>query len=67
MFKTLPILGFALFTTLAIGVAVAFTGNTEAQIGRQASADCPMTEVAVDEGYGVSRMEMRPVCTQNPN
>ena len=27
---------------------------------------CPMTEVAVDEGYGVTLTMLRPVCAKSP-
>ena len=53
-----PALGFAL--------GVAFVVAALVQVARLAPAPagvgCPMVESALDEGYGVTRTGLRPVC-----
>jgi hypothetical protein len=57
------IFGFAL-GVLLIGVALASVpGIVGVSAGEDAvSGSCPMTEVAQDQGYGISRVELRPIC-----
>jgi hypothetical protein len=57
------IFGFVLGVIL-IGVALA---SVPGIVGVSASEDtvtgsCPVTEVALDKGYGISRVELRHVC-----
>jgi hypothetical protein len=65
MIKLVSVLTFALI----LG-AVAFgllnpTQTDSVTAGEDASSHCPLSQVALDEGYGVTRTEMRPVCPKN--
>jgi hypothetical protein len=57
---------FGVFVAVAVVVG-AFAGTPKADVGvRSASvlaSGCSIQEVALDEGYGVSRKVMRQVCT----
>jgi hypothetical protein len=62
MIKLISVLTFTLVLSAA---ALAFLGlpGTDAEAAHKAVAvNCPLQEVALDEGYGITRMEMRPVC-----
>jgi hypothetical protein len=60
-FKSL--FGFVL-GVLLIGVALASVpGIVGVSAGEDAvTGSCPMTEVAQDQGYGISRVELRHIC-----
>ena len=53
----------ALTLVLLLGAIAIGVGFPPASVQAQAAAaSCPETSVALDEGYGVSRTVMRPVC-----
>lgn len=67
MFKSLTLIGFCAACVLSLGLAILFTNSGEAgpdnaKAHMAMSANCPVVDVAVDEGYGVSRMEKRHQC-----
>jgi hypothetical protein len=66
MIKTVGFLGIA--TGIAL-IAIALIGtqpsaSVEAREDRPQIEGCPLQEVALDEGYGVSRMVMRSICAE---
>lgn len=65
--KTRPAIG------LAIGVALVAIALLRLPVAAQADspsahmaadAHCPVTEVSLDSGYGLSRKELRPACLE---
>jgi|GEM_PF-3108144 hypothetical protein len=69
MFKSLTFLGFCGALLLSIGFAVISSSSGEAGPDNQKShaslaLSCPVIDVAIDEGYGVSRMEKRHQCKE---
>lgn len=60
MTKIASALGFCL--GLVLLVAVYFNAPGAGPVEAREGASCRMIEVALDEGYGVSRTELRRVC-----
>jgi hypothetical protein len=62
MIASKPILGFVLGITL-IGLALmSVPGIVGVRASEETTASCPMAEVSLDQGYGVSGVELRRVC-----
>ena len=60
-----PGLGFALGLALVVAAMLAAPRQGHLVFAAAAgAADCPLTEVALDEGYGLSRVALRPVCAR---
>jgi len=55
------ILGFVLGVAL-IGLALASVPGIVGVSASEEASACPMSEVAVDQGYGVSMLEWQHVC-----
>jgi hypothetical protein len=67
MIRLGSVFGFVIILTL---IFAAYMGTpeasvAEAQSGVAPSAGCVTEKVALDEGYGVTRMETRTVCSAN--
>ena len=55
--------GIALIIATLVGVACfSLPHPAGAAIVNGALVDCPLAEVSLDQGYGVSRTALRPVC-----
>ena len=69
MTKTISAAGFAVTLALAAIALVGLPQNSDV-MAKDASgsvnAGCASVEIALDEGYGVSRHEQRPVCETAP-
>jgi hypothetical protein len=62
MIKLISLLTFALVLG-AVAVGLLSPPATDALSAHEdVTPGCPLSPVALDEGYGVTRMEMRPVC-----
>jgi hypothetical protein len=60
------VMSFAVIFTAYSGVPDAAGGEAQAaQLAEAAAHDCVAREVALDEGYGVSRIETRLVCAKD--
>jgi hypothetical protein len=58
-----PGLGFALGLALVVAAMLAAPRQGHVAFAADAGmAGCPLAEVALDEGYGLSRVALRPVC-----
>ena len=62
MIKLISLLTFVLVLG-AFALVFLSLPDTNAEAAREGVASpCPLQQVALDEGYGVTRMAMRPVC-----
>ncbi|HWG06049.1 MAG TPA: hypothetical protein VG271_13630 [Beijerinckiaceae bacterium] len=62
MIKTLSLLTFVLVFG-AFALVFLSLPDTDAEAAHDSGlSNCPMQQVALDEGYGVTRMGMRPIC-----
>jgi hypothetical protein len=69
LIKNRPIIGLALGVAL-IALALLrlpFAAHADsipapARVGDPAARNCPLSEVALDSGYGLTRKELRPSC-----
>jgi hypothetical protein len=61
MIASKSILGFVLGIAL-IGLALMSVPSIVGVRASEETASCPMVEVSLDQGYGVSSVELRPVC-----
>ena len=62
MIKRILLLTFALILG-AVFFEVLISPGTDAVAAREdVTSGCPLRQVALDEGYGITRTEMRPVC-----
>ena len=60
-----PGLGFAMGLALLVAAMLAAPRLTQVAVAAPAAdAGCRLTEVALDEGYGLSRIALRPVCAR---
>lgn len=66
MFKISSIVGFAAILAIILLVLAGRpeASGGEAQIGVALNNDCNTREVALDEGYGVTRLETQVVCAE---
>jgi hypothetical protein len=73
MFKSITFLGLCLACLLSLGFAFSTTNSGQASNANGPgqpkahtafAVKCPIIDVAVDEGYGVSRMEKRKQCVE---
>jgi hypothetical protein len=62
--KTLVLFGLAIVAIIAAAIVATMpsSGTVEAHERTAKSTPCHTEEVALDEGYGVSRVAMRRVC-----
>lgn len=62
-------LSSGIFLVIAALIAVAFLAprSAGAAVAGASPGSCPLAEVWVDQGYGVTRPLLRPVCIANDN
>jgi hypothetical protein len=62
MVKLISLLTFAFILGAAAFGWLSPPGTDAVAAGEDITSPCPLSQVALDEGYGVTRTEMRPVC-----
>ena len=57
-------LGIALVALAMIVLPFAVAARQDAPVPEAATYNCPMAQVAIDRGYGLSRIEVRQICSE---